>query len=156
MISFRQSSLLGDQTLFFLHLFSSCPPGNYAFLLRLLEGENLLKHVVKHFLKTYVFAPSSSQTALTPNSTYGLLFKLSFLGTSLRGLLKTFSEGETCPQQLCYPCILHIWANTACLFSREREKKPLLSEVSHFQLPVPVLPSLSKRGSPLSRPITVH
>ncbi|CAE1299092.1 unnamed protein product [Acanthosepion pharaonis] len=62
--------------------------------------------------------------------------------------------------QLCYPCILHLWANTACLSSRERENEPLLSKLSRFQLllrssrssPFP----FKGGGSPLNRPITVH
>ncbi|CAE1153194.1 unnamed protein product [Acanthosepion pharaonis] len=106
----RQGSLLGDQTPFFLHLFSSCPPGNYVFLLRPLEGENLLKQVLQIPLMNF--------------------FSIFFSGASSRGLLKTFSEGETCPQQIYYPCILHLWANAACLFSRESENEPLLSAVS--------------------------
>ncbi|CAE1175480.1 unnamed protein product [Acanthosepion pharaonis] len=97
----RQGSLLGDQTPFFLYLFSSRPPGNYAFLLRPLEGENLLKHALRTPLMNF--------------------FSTFFSGASSRGLLKTFSEGETCPQQLSYSCILLLWANAACLFSRERK-----------------------------------
>ncbi|CAE1286291.1 unnamed protein product [Acanthosepion pharaonis] len=94
----KQGSLVGDQTPFFLHLFSSRPPGNYAFLLRPLEGENFLKHVLQTPLMDFFS---------------NFLFWGFFKGT--------FSEGETCPHQLCYLCILHLWANAACLFSRERE-----------------------------------
>ncbi|CAE1247079.1 E3.2.1.14 [Acanthosepion pharaonis] len=153
----HKGSLLGDQTPFFLHLFSSRSPGNYTFLLRPLKGENLLKHALKHFLKTHVFAPSS-QTALAPNSTYGLNFNFTFWGFFER----TFSEGEICPQQLCFPCILHLWANAACLFSRERENEPLLSKLSRFQLLLRYSPNspfpfkAGGGGSPLNRPITVH
>ncbi|CAE1309589.1 unnamed protein product [Acanthosepion pharaonis] len=89
----RQGSLLGDQTPFFLLLFSYRLPGYYAFLLRLLEGENLLKHAMKHFLRTHVF-PSSSQTALAPNFTYGLLFKLSFLGLLRQNFSKLSQKGK--------------------------------------------------------------
>ncbi|CAE1269920.1 unnamed protein product [Acanthosepion pharaonis] len=92
---FRQSSLPGDQTPFFLQLFSSRPPGYYAFLLWRLESGNLLKHVVKYFLKTHVIAsPSSSQKALAPNSTYGLLFKLSFLGLLREDYAKLSLKGK--------------------------------------------------------------
>ncbi|CAE1159377.1 unnamed protein product [Acanthosepion pharaonis] len=35
----EQGCLLGDQTPFFLHLFSSRPPGSYVFILRPLEGD---------------------------------------------------------------------------------------------------------------------
>ncbi|CAE1283005.1 unnamed protein product [Acanthosepion pharaonis] len=130
----RESSLYGDQTLFFLHLFSSRPPGYYAFLLRLLECGNLLKHVVKYFLKTHVFAPSSSsQTALAPNSTYGLLFKLSFLRLLREDFSKNFSEGKNCPQQFLTHASF-TYGQTLPAFSAGRERKTPVSQRSRFQL----------------------
>ncbi|CAE1279435.1 unnamed protein product [Acanthosepion pharaonis] len=115
--SHKQGSLLGGQTPSFLHFFSSRPPGNYAFLLRPLEGENLLKHVVKRLLKTHVFAPSSL-TALAPNSTYGLLFKLSFLGLLQEDFSKLSLKGKLALSNFVTHASFYLWANAACFFKR--------------------------------------
>ncbi|CAE1329801.1 unnamed protein product [Acanthosepion pharaonis] len=126
----RQGSPLGDQTPSFLHLFSSRPPGNYTFLLRLLKGENLLKHVVKRFLKTHVFAPSS-QTALAPNLIYEFLFNFS-------GLLRAdFSKLSLKGKLALSNFVTHasfLYGQTLPAFSSGREKQPPVSKRSRFQL----------------------